>query len=186
MTRLLQSLRTGFAAALVLLAAVSAMGQSTARIEGIVTDGTGSSLPGATVTATHVETNVTRTVVTDSNGAYTLTPLSVGDYRVRFELSGFRPTEVPVELTVNEVARVDVKLELGALTDTLTVVAAAPVIEKTTSFIGTVIDEQMVENLPLNGRNFTQLATLSPGVTRGIPGSNAAGGGSGTDSETFR
>ncbi|HYC93370.1 MAG TPA: TonB-dependent receptor [Thermoanaerobaculia bacterium] len=165
---------------------MSAWGQSTARIEGIVTDGTGSSLPGATVTATHTETNVTRTVVTDSNGAYTITPLAVGDYRVRFELNGFRPTEAPVELTVNEVARVDVKLELGALTDTLTVVAAAPVIEKTTSFIGTVIEEEMVENLPLNGRNFTQLATLSPGVTRGIPGSNAAGGGAGTDSETFR
>lgn len=185
MRRLSQFLRMSFAAAL-LVFVPTAFAQSSARIEGIVTDNTGSTLPGTTVTATHVATNVSRTVVTDKDGAYSITPLSVGDYNVQFELSGFRAANVPVELTVNEVARVDIQLQLGAVTESLTVIAAAPVIEKTTSYIGTVIEEEMVENLPLNGRNFTQLATLSPGVTRGIPGSSASGGGSGTDAETFR
>ena len=64
--------------------------------------------------------------------------------------------------------------------------ATAPLIEKSTSEISTLIDEKQIESLPLNGRNFTQLATLAPGVNRGIPGSNSSGGGSGTDAETFR
>jgi hypothetical protein len=186
MTRGSKYLRIALAIAAATLFAAQLMAQTSGRIEGIVTDNTGASLPGTTVTATHVETNVSRTTVTDKDGAYTITPLSVGDYRVDFALSGFRTATVQVELEVNEVARVDVRMELGAVSEALTVVAEAPVIEKTTSFIATVIEEEMVENLPLNGRNFTQLATLSPGVTRGIPGSNAAGGGSGTDAETFR
>jgi hypothetical protein len=179
-------LRTAFAAVLTLLAAATATAQSSARIEGIVTDNTSAALPGVTVTATNVETNQSRTVTTDPQGAYTITPLPVGDYRLQFELSGFRPKSTPVTLTVNQVARIDLQLELGGVSETMDVVAAAPVIEKTTSYIGTLIAEEMVENLPLNGRNFTQLATLSPGVTRGIPGSSASGGGSGTDAETFR
>ena len=186
MTRSWQSLRSAVLIAALILCALPALAQSTARIEGNVTDASGAALPGATVTATHVATNVSRTVVTDTDGNYIITPLTVGDYNVHFELSGFRPANVPVELTVNEVARVDMRLTVGGVAEAITVVAAAPVIEKTTSFIGSVIEEELVENLPLNGRNFTQLATLSPGVTRGIPGSNAAGGGSGTDAETFR
>lgn len=178
-------LRT-FAAVVVLLIAAGALAQSTARIEGIVTDNTGATLPGTTVTATNVETNVARTAVTGSDGAYTITPLAVGDYRVQFDLGGFQSKSVPVTLTVNQVARIDTQLQLGGVSETMTVVADAPVIDKTTSYIGTVISEEMVENLPLNGRNFTQLATLSPGVTRGIPGSSASGGGGGTDAETFR
>ena len=186
MTRSWQSVRSAIWVAVLILCAAPALAQSTARIEGTVTDPSGGKLPGVTVTATNVATNVARTVVTDTDGNYIITPLVVGDYTVHFELSGFRAANVPVELTVNEVARVDIRLEVGGVAEAITVVAAAPVIEKTTSFIGSVIEEELVENLPLNGRNFTQLATLSPGVTRGIPGSNAAGGGSGTDAETFR
>ena len=186
MTRSWHFLRLALVVALSLLCAATALAQSTARIEGTVTDPSGGKLPGTTVTATHTATNVARTVVTDTNGNYIITPLPVGDYDVHFELSGFKPANVPVTLTVSEVARVDMKLEIGGVAEAITVVAAAPVIEKTTSFIGTVVEEELVENLPLNGRNFTQLATLTPGVTRGIPGSNAAGGGSGTDAETFR
>jgi hypothetical protein len=178
-------LRT-FAVVLITLTAASAMAQNSSRIEGIVTDKTGGALPGTTVTATNVETNVTRNVVSDTDGAYTITPLGVGDYRLQFELSGFQSTTIPVTLTVNQVARIDTQLQLSGVSETLTVVASAPVVEKTTSFIGSVITEEIVENIPLNGRNFTQLATLSPGVTRGIPGSSASGGGGGTDAETFR
>ncbi|HUP47459.1 MAG TPA: TonB-dependent receptor [Thermoanaerobaculia bacterium] len=169
-----------------MITAVPAWAQSTtARIEGIVTDRSGAAVPGASVTATQVATNVSRTVVTDREGAYTITPLPVGDYRVVIELDGFRPSVTTVALTVNRVARIDAQLELG-VAETLEVTAAAPIIDKTTSYIGTVIEAEQVEKLPLNGRNFTQLATLVPGVTRGIPGSNSSGGGSGTDAETFR
>ncbi len=174
------------ALALVILVVTPAVAQNTARIEGNVTDASGAAVPGATVTATNTGTNASRSAVTDRIGAYTITPLPVGDYRVLVELSGFRPVSSPLTLTVNQVARMDFRLELGGVSETVTVSAAAPVIEKTTSYIGTLISQEQVENLPLNGRNFTQLATLAPGVNRGIPGSNASGGGSGTDSETFR
>lgn len=176
----------GFLFLFVVLGAIPAAAQSTARIEGIVTDAAGGALPGATVTATNRGTNVTRIAVTDASGAYTITPLTVGEYTVLVELSGFRPESTPLTLRVNQVARIDFELAVGGLAETVTVTAAAPVIEKTTSYIGTVIEEEQVENLPLNGRNITQLATLVPGVNRGIPGSNSSGGGSGTDAETFR
>lgn len=183
---------TSFPAKSILLSALAltlfasaALAQSTARIEGIVTDPSGASVPGVTVSATHVETNLTRTVVTDRDGAYTITPLPVGDYRLTADLAGFRPVTTNVTLRVNEVARIDIAMQ-AAMAATVTVTAEAPVIEKSTSHIATVIEQEQVENLPLNGRNFTQLATLAPGVNRGVPGSNAAGGGSGTDSETFR
>src|SRR5437773_9304429 len=139
-------LRVTFAV-VVLICAAQAMAQGSARIEGIVTDNTGGALPGTTVTATHLATNVARTVVSEKDGAYTITPLPVGGYRVQFELSGFKTATVPVTLTVDQVARVDIKLELGGVSETVTVVAAAPVIEKTTSYIGTLIAEEMVENL---------------------------------------
>ena len=170
----------------VLLCAGAALAQSSARIEGNVRDNTGAALPGVTVTATNIATNVSRTTVSEANGAYTITPLAPGDYSVKAELSGFQTVVTPITLVVNQVARMDFKLPLGNVSESLTVVATAPTIEKTTSYIGTVIDQQQVQNLPLNGRNFTQLATLVPGVNRGIPGSNSSGGGSGTDAETFR
>jgi hypothetical protein len=159
---------------------------ATARIEGIVTDNTGAVLPGATVTATNTSTNAQRVDVSNEKGAYTLTALPVGPYKVQIDLSGFRPQATNITLAVNQVARMDFKMQLGGVSEELTVTAAAPLIEKSTSEISTLIDEKQIENLPLNGRNFTQLATLAPGVNRGIPGSNSSGGGSGTDAETFR
>ena len=158
----------------------------TGRIEGRVTDATGGVLPGATVTATNLGTSLMRTDVSDVHGGYSIPALPVGDYRIVVDLSGFAHQESRITLTVTQVARIDFKLRLGATSETVTVTAAAPVIDKTTSQISTLIDAKQIENLPLNGRNFTQLATLAPGVTRGIPGSNSSGGGSGTDAETFR
>jgi hypothetical protein len=173
--------------ALLILHAGSAGAQTaTARIEGLVTDNSRAALPGVTVTATNVGTNASRVDVTDTRGSYTITALPVGDYQVRVELTGFKPEVAPITLTVSQVARMDFRLLVGGVSETVTVTAAAPLIEKATSEISTLIDEKQIENLPLNGRNFTQLATLSPGVNRGVPGSNSSGGGSGTDAETFR
>ena len=83
---------------LFILLVPSVLAQSTARIEGIVTDNTGSPLPGATVTALNVETNQSRVAVSGGDGSYTITPLAVGEYRVSVELSGFRPWATPVTL----------------------------------------------------------------------------------------
>lgn len=175
-----------FAVLVMVVTTGSLFAQTTARVEGIVTDSTGAVLPGVTITATNVGTNASRSDVTNSKGAYSITALPVGNYNVRVELSGFNPQTTPVTLTVNQVARMDFRLRPGGVSETVTVTAAAPLIEKSTSEISTLIDQKQIENLPLNGRNFTQLATLVPGVNRGIPGSNSAGGGSGTDAETFR
>jgi hypothetical protein len=176
-----------FAITFLLLSAQRVAAQTaSARVEGIITDRSGAVLPGVMVTATNVGTNASRSVISDSRGAYTIAALPVGDYRVQAELSGFKPEVTPITLTVNQVARMDFKLQLGGVTEIVTVTAAAPLIEKSTSEISTLIDHKQIENLPLNGRNFTQLATLVPGVTRGVPGGNAAGGGDGTNAETFR
>ena len=178
--------RATLALFLTLLVCVPVFAQTeTGRIEGVVTDATGAVLPGTTVTVTNLGTNAQRVDVTNEKGAYTLTALPVGNYKVQAELSGFKVQSTPIQLAVNQVARIDFKLQTGA-TEEITVTAQAPVIDKSTSDISTVIDTKQIESLPLNGRNFTQLATLVPGVNRGIPGSNSSGGGSGTDAETFR
>src|SRR5947209_3683797 len=106
-------LRVAFALTLITLIAGGVAAQSTARIEGLVTDVSGGVLPGVTVTATNVGTNATRVDVTDRSGAYTITPLPVGDYRVLIELTGFKPETTPVTLTVGQVARMDFKLQVG-------------------------------------------------------------------------
>lgn len=169
---------------LVVLATIPVFAQNTARVEGVVHDAAGAAIPGATVTATNTGTNATRTDVTDPGGHYTITALTVGNYKISVELSGFKTQVTPITLTVGQVATVDFKLELGNVSETMTVTAAAPLVEKSTSEISTLIDAKQIENLPLNGRNFTQLATLVPGVNRGIPGSNAAG--QSGQAETFR
>ena len=157
---------------------------ATARIEGVVTDTTGAAVPGATATATNLATNLAKTVVTDAKGAYVLTPLTVGQYKVVLELQGFKPTSSKLALTVSQVVRHDVTLALGAVTEVVEVSGGAPMMEMSTSSVGTIIDSKQVGNLPLNGRNFTQLATLAPGVNRGSPGAVASGEQGNT--ETFR
>ena len=166
------------------LLAVPGLAQSTGRIEGVVADTTGAAVPGAAVVATQQGTNATRETVSDGSGSYVLTPLPVGPYQVKVTLAGFKESTTKLTLTVNEVARLDFKLEVGGVSEVVEVTGVAPLIEKSTSFIGTVVDAQQVEDLPLNGRNFTQLTTLSPGVTRGTPGSAAAG--QSGQAETFR
>jgi hypothetical protein len=175
----------GLALVLALLGAGPAWSQSaTARIEGVVTDESGAAVPGAAVTATSLGTNVAKAVKTDSKGGYVLTPLPVGAYQVVVQMQGFKRATANVTLTVSQVARIDLKLPLGAVSEQIEVTGATPIMEQSTSAMGTMIDSRQVENLPLNGRNFTQLATLAPGVNRGTPGSIA--GGEQGNTESFR
>jgi outer membrane receptor protein involved in Fe transport len=142
-----------------------ASAQATGQISGTVTDTSGAVLPGVTVEATNTATGAVRSAVTGDDGLYTLPLIQPGVYNVRATLSGFRVgLQEGVRVTVSETARAVFQLEVGQLTETVTVTAVATLVETANATHGIVIDQQKVVDLPLNGRNFTQLGTLIPGV----------------------
>ena len=144
--------------------------QETATIVGTVIDGTGAIVPGATVMVTNVQTNISLTTQTDDRGAYAVASLRPGEYSLTVELSGFQKTiRTGVILQVAQVARIDLTLQTGQLTETVEVVGNSPILETQTSSRGAVIDEKQIVELPLNGRDYNQLALLSPGVLPGTP-----------------
>jgi hypothetical protein len=162
------------------------LGQTdTARLQGTVTDPQGAAVAGAIVTVTDSDTGRALTVQTNGDGFYVANALPVGHYHVVVEKSGFEKAAQDLELQVAQIGVVDFKLVVGATTQTVTVEAGSPVIDAASSSIGTVIGSQQIEEIPLNGRNFTQLAELVPGVTRGAVTNNSATG-SGNNAETFR
>src|SRR5262245_10289528 len=147
------------------LLAVDVFAQATGQLTGSVSDASHAAVPGAEVTATGIATGLERKTTTNQQGDYTLPFLPPGEYRVRAQKEGFRQVSRDnVRLEVNQVARVDFALEVGEVSETVEVTAAAPLIESDTSAIGQVIEGKAIEDLPLNGRNFVQLATLGPGV----------------------
>ncbi len=156
--------------------AAAVMAQATGQITGVVTDGSGAVLPGVTVEATNAGTGAVRTAVTGSDGLYTLPLLQPGVYTVRATLEGFRVGQQDgVRVTVTETARAVFQLEVGQISETVTVIAQATLVETSNATHGIVIDQQKVVDLPLNGRNFTQLGTLIPGVVApptGLGGQN--------------
>lgn len=140
-------------------------------IEGRVLDSSGAVVPGAQITVTNVNTNVSRTAAADSEGRYTVLSLAIGDYEVRAEAKGFRATvQSGVTLVIGRTAVVDFSLTVGEVSETVNVTAAAPLIEASNATIGAVIQNREVLALPLNGRSYTQLAALLPQVVFG--GSN--------------
>ena len=142
-----------------------ARAQATGQINGAVTDASGGVLPGVTVEAINAGTGAVRTAVTGADGLYTIPLLSPGNYTVKASLQGFRTSQREgVRVTVSETARVAFELEVGQLAETITVRAEATLVETSNATHGIVIDERKVVDLPLNGRNFTQLGTLIPGV----------------------
>jgi hypothetical protein len=150
--------------------------QTTGTILGTVKDQNGAILPGAAMTATNELTNLTRTVTADAAGNYTLPLLPVGKYTMTAELSGFkRYVRTGIVLEVNQSARVDITLLVGAVTEAITVEAGAQLVDTTTSALGEVIEERKMVQLPLNERNFLQLGLLQAGITPGISVSPIAG-----------
>ena len=146
-------------------APASASAQASGQINGTVTDATGGVLPGVTVEATNTATGVTRSAISGADGLYTLPLLQPGNYNVKASLQGFRSQQRDgVRVTVTETARLTFQLEIGGLTETTVIVAEVSLVETSNATHGIVIDEQKVVDLPLNGRNFTQLGTLIPGV----------------------
>ncbi len=151
----------------------------TGTILGTITDDTGGILPGATVTLTHTETGRTRVVVADTAGEFTAPSLPTGTYTLLAELQGFKTISIPgIRLGVDQRLRFTVKLEVGAVSETVTVVGASPLVQTSSSELGTTVSEEQIRQLPLNGRNFVSLTRTVPGVVRGIPGANIDGAGS--------
>lgn len=134
-------------------------------LSGTVLDQAGAAVPGAMVTVVQAATNLTRTVVSAADGGYLVPALPPGTYVVRVELTGFRPlAHEGVLLSTGETVRVDIKLELGGVSEAITVRADAPLLRGDSSGLGHVVDNRKVVDLPLNGRSFMTLATLVPGV----------------------
>jgi hypothetical protein len=151
----------------------------TGTILGTVTDDSGAILPGATVTITHTDTGLVRTVVSDGAGEFTAPSLPTGTYQLHAELQGFKAVTIPdIRLGVDQRLRFGVKLEVGAVSETITVVGSSPLVQTSSSELGTTVDEEQIKQLPLNGRNFVSLTRTVPGVVRGIPGANIDGAGS--------
>ena len=156
----------------------------TARLQGTVTDEQGAAVAGVDLTVTNTNTDRTVSVTTNDLGYYTVSALPAGHYRVEVTLKGFKKVSRELELQVAQIGVADFQLTLGVVTETITVEAGSPVIDPADSALGEVIEGRQVTELPLNGRNFTQLALLAPGVTRGNP-TGAATGANG-NAETFR
>src|SRR6266545_4379787 len=141
-----------------------------ASITGLLTDQSGAAAAGVTVTATNLATSVAYTAVSNSAGNYTITSVPVGTYVVKAELSGFKTaTTKAIELEAKQIARLDFKMEVGALEDTVEVTAAAPVLQTESATVGEVISGNTVNSLPLNGRNTGQLSLLLAGVVTPNP-----------------
>jgi len=174
------SLKLGLVPIFVLLLAfpsVSWAQRAAAAINGTVRDPTGAVIPQATITLTNTQTNVAQTVVTDGAGEYIILNIFPGTYVLRASKQGFETVTHPdITLQVNQTTTFDFALPVGATTQTVKVQAQAAAIETSTAELGSVVTRKSVNDLPLNGRNFTELLMLTPGVSPISVAQNASGG----------
>jgi hypothetical protein len=152
--------------------------QAAAAINGTVTDSSGALVPGATVNLTNTATAVSRSVLSNEAGIYSFVDVLPGSYTMKISKEGFSTlTQAQFNMEVNQTATYDFKLTVGSTQQTVMVEATPVAIEASTAELGTVINEQSVNELPLNGRNFTQLLTLTPGASPVSVAQNSGGGG---------
>jgi Carboxypeptidase regulatory-like domain/TonB-dependent Receptor Plug Domain/TonB dependent receptor len=171
-----------------------AQSASTGALAGTVTDPSGAVLVGANVTATNTGTGQVRSTTTDANGAYKLSLLQPGEYRMKFSAQGFKTVEVPsITVNVTETATVNHGLELGTQAEQITVESTAVTVQTENATVGGLVAGQTVTDLPLSTRNYTQVIDLSPGVTANVATATAVGNGtqdinvngSGSDQNTY-
>lgn len=154
---------------------------STATVTGIVRDASGSVVPDATLALRNVETNVERQTVSNPSGNYVFLNVPPGRYTLETRKTGFRVQRMePFTLSVNQTATFDIALEVGTVEQAVNVEALAEMIQSSTAELGAVVAEKQVLDLPLNGRNFTQLLALTPGVAPVSVSQNAGGFGAST------
>ena len=148
----------------------------TATLTGTVADPSGAVIPGVTVSAINQGTRLRYTAQTADAGVYKIPFLPPGAYVVEAELSGFKKAVTnPIRLEVDQTARVDLSLEIGQLSDTVSVTGLSPILQSETAEVGQVITGSTTVNLPLNGRNFAQLTLLVPGAVTPIASSSIGG-----------
>jgi hypothetical protein len=137
-----------------------------ADLTGVVRDESGAILPGTTVTAVNLSTNVTRTTVADQRGRYVVAALPPGRYRITAELKGFATeTRDGLTLVLGQSAESDFTLKVAGQTETISVVAEVPLVDPAHTGVSSVINQEQIEALPINGRNFISFSIITPGVT---------------------
>src|SRR5687768_12940003 len=152
-----------------LLALPTGAQTTTGSISGQITDAQGGVIPGATVQAVSPDTGFVRVATSDEAGVYRLAALPVGSYNVTAELAGFRPFVGTSVVNIGRTITVDMTLRVGGVAETVVVNAAAvPLVSTTSSSVGDVVPPERIENLPLNGRQFANLAATIPGVGLGF------------------
>ena len=145
-------------------------------ISGVVQDSSGAVIPNAKVTLLNKDIGLSLETMTKGSGEYIFTPIRIGNYSVSVMAPGFSTTtQENLKVNVEQHLQVNVLLKTGASAETVEVTTAPPQLQTDEGSVGQVIGEKAVNDLPLNGRNFTQLALLVPGVTRGAYGSDASG-----------
>src|SRR5579864_3109334 len=146
-----------------LLASVTAMAQSTATLQGTITDSQNAVMPGVTVTIRNTATTLERTTVSDGAGQYVAASLEPGHYAITAHLEGFTDAKSELDLGPAQTVGLNLKLNVGTLTENVTVSGASPIIDTATVSVGEVMAERTVQEIPLNGRHFVDLGPLMPG-----------------------
>ena len=174
---LLSLLRILLAVVLLAISGHAAVAQdTTATILGNVTDPSGASVPKAEVTVTNTATNVSVVVTTTDSGAYTVPQLNPGTYSVTIKMTGFSTASLSnLVVVAGDRRRADAALAIGGTNETVEITTAAPVLQTDASSIGSNVTDRAVQDLPLNGRNYINLAQIIPGATEGAPNSISSG-----------
>src|SRR5215471_14105326 len=158
--------RLGTALVVLMLACASVVHGQTFRggISGRVLDSTGAVLPGVSLTATNTATGAARSTTSSSTGDFSFPDLALGTYTIEASLQGFQTVKTSVEVTVSRIASVDLKMGLSQVAETVQVSASAITLDTVSTALSNVIQPKQVQDLPLNGRDFTRMLQLAPGV----------------------
>jgi hypothetical protein len=150
---------------------------TTADILGTVTDQTGGTIPGVSVTIVNTQTQITQSIKTNDAGAFTFSSLNPGTYSVKMEGTGFQSVNLKnIVVAAGDRRRIDTALKVGESSQTIDVTSEATVLQTDSSVVASTVTERAVQDLPLNGRNFISLAQLTPGATEGSPSAFSSGG----------
>ena len=166
-----------FGAAALVLSTAMAFAQATAELNGRVADESGAVLPGVTVTATQTDTGFTRSVVTDGRGTYVMPNLPTGPYRLEVALQGFRTyVQTGIVLQVGGTPTINAVLSVGSLEETVSVEAATPLVDVRSTGISEVVEQERILELPLQGRQVTDLIVLAGAAVQGVPNNKSMPG----------
>ena len=179
----LRDVKTLFVVIVVVAFSISCLyAQTFGEVTGRVTDASGAVIPGASITLTNVNTNAVRETLTAEAGSYTFPSVPPGVYRLRTELAGFKTAaSEQFEVQVQQVLRLDVVLQVGQVSETVEVAATAELLQSETAALGAVIENKIITEIPLNGRNYLGLVALAPNVNTLSPSAGQAGSRQGGD-----